>query len=121
MGKRKKRKKRKKLKMTHIILLFLMVYISVVMINQRKMMKELQSKKSDVENEINTIQRDINSLNKEIENSDSLEFIEKTAREELGMVKPREIIYIDKEKKKNSLFKIFERDSNWLIFICTIY
>lgn len=107
-----KRKKKKKLKMIHIILLFLIIYISVAMLNQRKLMKELQTKRSEIKGEIHTIQKDINSLNKEIENSNSLEFIEKTAREELGMVKPREIIYIDKEKKDKYFLRFFKRDSN---------
>lgn len=107
-----KKKKRKGLRMIHCVLLFLMVYISIVMLNQRKLMKNLESKKMEIQGEIHTIQREIDSLNKEIQNSDSLEFIEKTAREELGMVKPREIIYIDKGKKENSFFKTFKRDSN---------
>lgn len=107
-----KKKKRRRLRLSHLIILFLVVYISTIMINQRKLMKNLQGKKMKIEEEIHIIQNDIDSLNEEIEDSDSLEFIEKTAREELGMVKPREIIYIDKGKKENSLFKTFKRDSN---------
>ena len=116
-----KKKKRKKLRMRHIILLFFVVYISIIMLNQKKLMGNLQSKKTNIEGEINTLEKEIDYLNKEIANSDSLEFVEKTAREELGMVKPREIIYIDEGKKENSFFKVFKRDSNWLIFVLDIY
>ena len=107
-----KRKKRRRLTIFHIVLLFVLVYISAIMLNQRKLMNNLQSKKMNVEEEIHIIQEDIDSLTREIESSDSLEFIEKTAREELGMVKPREIIYIDEGKKDNSFFKFFKRSSN---------
>ena len=55
--------------------------------------------------ESHQLSREIKELNIQIENSDSLEFIEKIAREDLEMVKPREIIYIDKEKKDKSVFK----------------
>ena len=67
-------------------------------------MKELANKKEVIESQIQDLSRDIDVLNKEIEKSGTLEFIEKVAREDLGMVKPREIIYIDKSKKSYSLF-----------------
>lgn len=108
----KKKKRKRRLKISHIVLLFLMIYISVIMLNQRKLMKNLESKKIKIQEEIHIIQKDINHLNRELEESDSLEFIEKTAREELGMVKPREIIYVDEEKKDNSFFRVFKKDSN---------
>ncbi len=53
--------------------------------------------------EIAKIQREIEELNNEIEEKDSLDFVEKTAREELKMVKPREIMYIDKTRTKGPL------------------
>lgn len=75
-------------------------------------MKGLQTRKAELEIEIGTLERDISQLNKEIENSGSLEFVEKVAREELGMVKPRERVYIDKNKLKNSFFNVFNRGTN---------
>ncbi len=82
------------------------------MIDQRRLMKGLQTRKAELEIEIGTLERDISQLNKEIENSGSLEFVEKVAREELGMVKPRERVYIDKNKLKNSFFNVFNRGTN---------
>ena len=46
--------------------------------------------------------REIYNLNSELENSSSTDFIEKVAREDLGMVKPREVIYVDKNKDKTT-------------------
>lgn len=107
-----KKRKRIGFRLRHLVFLLLVLYISVIMLNQRKLMGNLQSKKMELQNEIKTLNEDINELNEEIEESDSLEFVEKVAREELGMVKPREIIYVDKKKLKNSFFDIFKRDKN---------
>jgi len=57
------------------------------------------------------LEADIGALYDEIEMSGTLEFIEKVAREELGMVKPREIIYIDVNKPRDPLFDIFSKDN----------
>ena len=98
-------KKRKKgFRIIHLLLLCLLMYTLVVFSHQRTMMKDLATKKTSIETEINDLSRDIDILNKEIEKSGTLEFIEKVAREDLGMVKPREIIYIDKSKKTYGLF-----------------
>lgn len=51
---------------------------------------------------ISELNNDIENLNSEIENASSSDFIEKVAREDLGMVKPREIIYVDKNMEKDS-------------------
>jgi cell division protein FtsL len=102
--KKKLKKKKKGFRIIHLLLLCLLVYSLVVFSHQRRMMKELATKKIDIETEISGLERDINALNEEIGKSGTLEFIEKVAREDLGMVKPREIIYIDKSKKNYSLF-----------------
>ena len=54
--------------------------------------------------------RSIEDINSQIEKSGSLEFVERVARDELGMVKPREIIYIDKSNPANSLESAFDND-----------
>lgn len=74
------------------------------------MMKDLENKKALLTNEINILEDEIEEINGELENSDSLEFVEKVAREELGMVKPREIIVIDEEKANDSFLNFFKRD-----------
>lgn len=108
----KKKKAKKKIGIVRIIFFAMLLYIMVIMINQNKMMKELEGKKMVLQKEIHTLENEIEDLNTELENSDSLEFVEKVAREELGMVKPREIIVIDKGKIKDTLFNLFRSDSN---------
>ena len=100
----KKRKKRKKLKMHHFIILFFVVYISLIAINQNKLKKGLSVKELQVKEDIAILEEEIEELNIKIEKKGSIEFLENVAREELGMVKPNEIVYIDKGKFKNSVF-----------------
>lgn len=60
---------------------------------------------------IQTLSKDIKQTGTEIRNSDTAEFAEKVAREDLGMVKPREVIYIDKDRDRdNSRDKNIEED-----------
>ena len=105
----RKKKKRKGLRLKHVVFLIIIIYVLSIFLNQSKMMKNLVGKKMLLENEIKELEKDIEDLNKDIENSDSLEFVEKVAREELGMVKPREILYIDIDKVKDSIFRFFKR------------
>lgn len=116
-----RKRRKKKIKLRHIVLILLLIYISVIMLNQKKLMRDLEARRIELQGEVNVLQKEIDLLTEEIENSDSLEFIEKVAREELGMVKPREIIYIDKGKLKNSFFNIFKRGTNWHILKSNIY
>jgi len=72
-------------------------------------MKELEIEKNNTEEEIEKLKSEISEINIEIQNKDSLEFVEKIAREEFRMLKPREIIYIDKNKNKNPFLR---KDNN---------
>lgn len=57
---------------------------------------------SENEKEIAVLKKDIENLQKEIHDSNSPQFVEKVAREDFGMVKPREIIYVDKDKQSEN-------------------
>jgi len=105
-----KKKKTGGIRLIHLVLIVLSIYVVIVFNHQRTLMKDLDNKKSINKAEIETLESEINKLNKEIETSGTLEFVEKVARDELGMVKPREIIYIDKNKPKNNFFDIFKND-----------
>lgn len=106
-----KRRNKRGVRLIHVFLIFLVLYVAIVLNHQRGLMKNLDSKKVMNQAEVDKLEKEIEALNKEIESSDSLEFVEKIARDELGMVKPREIIYIDKNKPKNRVFDIFKKDN----------
>jgi cell division protein FtsB len=103
-----KKKGKNRFKLKHLIFCFLFLYVSLIFVNQRKLMKELEVKRLDKALEVEKLEKEIDGLNKEIKNSDSLEFVEKIARDDLGMVKPREIIYIDKNRDTNP-FRTFKK------------
>lgn len=106
-----KKKKKRRLKLGRLLLIGLVIYLSAIFIHQNTLMNDLEKKKYKTEMEIKELERDIRDLTIEIENSDSLEFVEKVARNDLGMVKPREIIYIDKNKIKNPFINVFKKDN----------
>ena len=97
---KKRRNGKKGFRLKHLVLLFFIFMIGRTLISQRIMMKDLTKRKQREEVEIAQLEKEIQQLNEEIFDKDSLEFIEKIAREDLRMVKPREIIYIDKNKDK---------------------
>lgn len=113
MRKKKSGKRRRfRLRLVHLLLLFALIYVSSTLISQNKLMNNLNAKKDKIQSEVDNLEKDIAQLNEEIENSDSLEFVEKIAREELGMVKPREIIYIDRGKAKNKFFNFGNKNND---------
>ena len=58
-------------------------------------MKHLKTREETLLRDINKMEKDIQSLKDQIENSDTDEHIEKIAREHLKMVKKNELIFID--------------------------
>lgn len=81
-----------------IIILFSVSYgaisISHAILARNDRLNEIQQSKR----EVSKLKREIKELEDEISHSDSVEYVEKVAREDLGMVKPREVVYIDKDK-----------------------
>ncbi len=81
-----------------IIVLAILVYAVVHYVNQQSILRELQVKRTENEARIAALNEDIAFLEREIHESESLEFVERVARDDLGMVRPREIIYSDEAK-----------------------
>ncbi|MBS6610238.1 MULTISPECIES: septum formation initiator family protein [Peptoniphilus] len=85
-----------------IIILISALYGSVKIGKSISLKKQKLEIISENNREISNLKLEIDNLNSELENSSSTDFIEKVAREELGMVKPREVVYVDKNKDKTS-------------------
>lgn len=96
-----KKRRKKGFRLIHFIVLLIVFWLSKTLISQSVMMKNLTKEKAKQEQEVTQLEQEIKDLEEEIENKDSLTFVEKIAREELKLVKPREIIYIDKNKENN--------------------
>ena len=74
-----------------VLLLIYSLFSGAKALADRNEKLRLITENESVINELNT---SISELEEQIANSKSDEFIEKVAREDLGMVKPREIIYV---------------------------
>ncbi|MGO1368164.1 hypothetical protein [Senegalia sp. (in: firmicutes)] len=124
--------KKKKFKIKYILMLVLVVYLASIFIRQEFEINNLDSnikkeqnekqelekfiedkgKKAEYLNKISSAKNPISyidSLDNEKQKKEYkniLQHIENVAREELFMVKPNEIIYIDKNKLKN----IFDKE-----------
>lgn len=104
-------KKKRRFKLIHVITCAIIIYTIITVWNQRSLMIDLQSKKKEEKLVNSQLEKEIKDLEKEIQNSQTLEFVEKVARDELGMVKPREIIVIDKNKTSNPFLKTIKKEN----------
>ena len=78
-----------------IVWIVMLIKQQINISHYRDDIKELSSKIDVAENELTQNKQD---LEQEKKNTDSLEYIEKLAREKLGMYLPNERVYIDSNK-----------------------
>lgn len=81
------------------LLLFAFVSYAAYLYRQEGNNKELLLKDKKAEEKILMLKQEINNKKELIAKSKTYEFIELIARDELGMIKPNEILVIDKSKK----------------------
>lgn len=99
-------KRGKGFRLKHLLVLLLIFFIGKTAISQRSIMKSLHEKKFAEEQRMEELELSIEEINSEIANKDSLEFLEKVAREDFKMVRPKEIIYVDKNKDENPFINL---------------
>jgi len=87
--------KRKNSVLGVLILIAFVIYFSFIIIEQQKIINTKQLALENVENNIRKEELVKQDLEKQKEMLDSEEYIEKVAREKLGLVKPGEKIFID--------------------------
>ncbi len=94
--KEKSEKKRKKGKTFYVLFVtaVLCVYSCAVYF-QYKQRLELYKRESELDKEIKLQEKIYKELTEQSEYSESDEYIEKIARQQLGLVKPNEILFID--------------------------
>lgn len=98
-NRQKKQTNSSKINIYLILIVLLLIYSlfsgAKALADRNEKLKQITENESVI-NELNT---SISDLEEQIANSKSDEFIEKVAREDLGMVKPREIIYVVKDSE----------------------
>lgn len=85
-------------KITNIIAVCFMVYVVCITMNQQVILDKYSSQIEAYETQINEKKDKLELYTVDRENESGDEYIEKVARESLGLIKPYEKIYIDVSK-----------------------
>lgn len=86
-------KKKKLLK--RLIILLIAIYFIFTLINQQKTLNQYSRNSEELNTQIAEAEEEKEELTRQKDNVDSLEFIEKTARDMLDMYYPNERVYIN--------------------------
>lgn len=87
--------KKRKLRLKNIFMIAFIVYAAITIVNQQLTIYDLRKAEQNEISKIEAIRNDNDRLMEMINNATSVEYIEKMAREQLGLVKPGEKVYID--------------------------
>lgn len=93
--------KKSGIKIILLLMALVLGYLIFTIVNQRITISQLEAKRSEQDAEVELMKSKIKSLEEEIASGGTLKFIERIARDEYGMVKPKEVIFIDKDKEDN--------------------
>ena len=85
-------------KLKNIAVIAFIIYAMTTFMNQEKVLSSYKEQEMQVANQIEEAKEYQEELNINKENANSLEYIEKVAREKLNMYYPNERIYVDSSK-----------------------
>ena len=92
--------KKRKLRLKNIFMIAFIVYAAITIVNQQLTIYDLRKAEQNEISKIEAVRNDNDRLMEMINNATSIEYIEKMAREQLGLVKPGEKVYIDQSSDK---------------------
>jgi cell division protein FtsL len=95
--------KKRGLRFKNIFLFVFIVYAVATIINQQLHIAELKTEEQAAAKKIEAVQKDNARLEEMINNATSPEYIERMAREQLGLVKAGERVYIDQSTADNNI------------------
>lgn len=81
-----------------VVMSIVFVFFMLIMYHQYRVHILLNMQISNINEQITEQQAINDALNKEMDFKDTPEFVERIAREKLGMVKPNEIVFVDENK-----------------------
>lgn len=97
------KKKAVAVKRNKYLIIFMVVFLSYIgytVVQTEIKIQELKANEAILQEELSKLTEEKDTLTRELEDSKSLESIEKIAREKLKMVKPNEVIYIIQDEKE---------------------
>lgn len=83
---------------TVILVTVFVLYFVYIMIWQQVMISRKNKELKDLEERINAANQRTEDLEKELDNLDDPAYLEKVARERLGLVRPNERVFVDANK-----------------------
>ncbi len=102
MGTRKPGKTKGSVKLKGIIAILLIVYLIYTLTAQYISIRRARAEENRIQGQIEQMIEENNRLEEELKEMQGDEYIEKVAREELGLIKPGEIMFIDVNYGKGS-------------------
>lgn len=88
--------KKKKL----VVLLLVIVFFGAIFIKQQLIINKLNREYDEYKDQLARVQQQTDQLNEQLKIMQREDYIEKLAREKLRLVKPGEMLFIDKNKKR---------------------
>ena len=89
--------KKKKL----FLFVFILAFFGIVFIKQQFMISKVTSEYNKNQNQLEMLKEQNTILTDQLNRTKNKKFIEDIAREKLGLVKPGEILFVDKSKKRD--------------------
>lgn len=78
------------------------IYFSCTIISQQSLINKKNKEIQNLEEQISQANEDADKLKNEIDNLQNPEYIEKVAREKLGLVRPNERVFVDSNKSNEN-------------------
>lgn len=95
--------KKRKLRPKKLFMIVFIIYAGITIINQQFAISALREAEQAEVSKIESVKKDNDRLVEMINNATSVEYIEKMAREQLGLVKSGEKVYIDQSSADNNI------------------
>ncbi len=105
--KRKRVVKKPTIRFIHVVVVFVLMFSFGIAFQQFKMRHILLKEKKEVALEVERLEKEIEDLKEQVNKSSSLEFVERVAREEYGMIRPGEVIYVNVNREIGPYGKFF--------------
>jgi len=95
----KSKKNRKSVKMKNIVIILLAVYLAYTLTTQYITIRKVRAEEAAIRAQIEEIKKENERLKEELDMLQSDEYIERIARERLGLIKSGEIMFVDVNHK----------------------
>lgn len=86
----------------YIVIGFALVYFIATLITQQLSISRQNRRIEELQSRVSEAQQQAESLKNEVDNLNNPEYIERIAREQLGLVRPNERVFVDSNKSENN-------------------